>query len=65
MYELTKRIDSNQFNHQRNMLKNSKGNDSILTVFLGVDKSLEYFKETCGDHLVYTPVKKGLSSLDA
>ncbi len=64
LYELTKGIDSNQYNHQRSVLKNSKGNDSILTIFLGIDKPLEYFKETCGDHLFYTPSTKGLSSLE-
>jgi len=43
----------------------SKGNDSILTLFLGIDLDRDYFRSRCGAHAFYTPSKIGLSSLPA
>lgn len=40
------------------------GNDSVLTFFLGVNRSPDYFQETCGPHFFYTPDLHGLSSLN-
>ncbi len=41
-----------------------KGNDSVLTFFLGVNEPPAYFDEICGPHTFYTPDLQGLSSLN-
>ena len=41
-----------------------RGNDSVLTFFLGVNELPECFNEICGPHTFYTPDLQGLSSLD-
>ena len=50
---------------QRSLVNQSKGNDSILTLFLGIDLDRDYFRSRCGAHAFYTPSKIGLSSLPA
>ena len=37
------------------------GNDSIYTVFLGVDLDKNYFAEKCSEHFFYTPSRVGQS----
>ncbi|HSM23952.1 MAG TPA: NAD(P)/FAD-dependent oxidoreductase, partial [Anaerolineaceae bacterium] len=37
------------------------GNDSIFTVFLGVDLDKKYFAEKCSEHFFYTPSRVGQS----
>lgn len=49
--------------HQKLITACSVGNDSILTLFLGVDLKKEYFEKICGSHAFYTPTVEGLSSL--
>jgi phytoene dehydrogenase-like protein len=41
-----------------------RGNDSVLTFFLGVDESPGHFDEICGPHTFYTPDLQGLSGLN-
>jgi phytoene dehydrogenase-like protein len=41
-----------------------RGNDSVLTFFLGVNEPPAIFDEICGPHTFYTPDLHGLSSLD-
>lgn len=49
------------------LVESHGGGDSILTLFLGVDLSIDYFKDKCGAHCFYTPSTKGISkaSLEA
>lgn len=48
---------------QRSLANGSEGNDSILTLFMGVDLSPDYFNGICGAHAFYTPKTDGLTSL--
>jgi phytoene dehydrogenase-like protein len=41
-----------------------RGNDSVLTFFLGVNETPSRFEEICGPHTFYTPDLQGLSSLN-
>jgi phytoene dehydrogenase-like protein len=47
---------------QKELVKNNRGGDSILTLYLGVDLDKTFFKEICGAHSFYTPKDVGLSS---
>jgi phytoene dehydrogenase-like protein len=47
---------------KRAELKDLRGGDSVLTLYLTVRESKEYFSELCTGHFFYTPVKTGLSS---
>lgn len=49
---------------KRAELKDLRGGDSVWTVYLSVNERREYFSEICTGHFFYTPVKKGLSSLN-
>ncbi len=47
---------------KKHLINSSKGGDSILTVFLGIDLDKDYFQKRCGDHSFYTPSSVGLSA---
>jgi phytoene dehydrogenase-like protein len=49
---------------QKQKVLTHRGNDSVLTFFLGVNEPPAYFDEICGPHTFYTPELQGLSSLD-
>ncbi|MCJ7693842.1 MAG: FAD-dependent oxidoreductase, partial [Anaerolineaceae bacterium] len=42
-------------------LLNKSGNDSVFTVFLGVNLDKSYFSSKCSEHLFYTPNRIGQS----
>jgi phytoene dehydrogenase-like protein len=42
-------------------VKDKTGNDSVYTLFLGVDLNKEYFASKHSEHFFYTPVKTGQS----
>jgi phytoene dehydrogenase-like protein len=42
-------------------VQDKKGNDSVYTLFLGVDLNKEYFASKHSEHFFYTPVKTGQS----
>jgi phytoene dehydrogenase-like protein len=46
---------------KRAFFKGMTGNDSVLTIFLGVNLGHQYFKEISNGHFFYTPSRKGLS----
>jgi phytoene dehydrogenase-like protein len=46
----------------KNNILNSRGSDSVFTMFLEVDDSLEIFKKISNGHFFYTPSKKGLGN---
>lgn len=43
-------------------IRDKAGNDSILTVYLGVNKDKSYFSEIATEHFFYTPNRKGQSA---
>ena len=63
LYNVTTGIDTPSFQKQQRLSQNSKGGDSVLTVFLAVDQDQSYFRDRCGAHMFYTPNPMGLSSL--
>jgi phytoene dehydrogenase-like protein len=48
---------------QRRIVRQSKGIDSVLTLFIGTDLPPEQIDDACGAHAFYTPRTAGLSSL--
>lgn len=44
------------------ILQGKTGNDSVLTLFLGLDMDKEYFSSIASEHFFYTPVRTGLST---
>lgn len=48
---------------QKSLVEKSRGGDTILTVFLGVEKDETYFQERCGSHRFHTPSLEGLSTV--
>lgn len=63
LYRITSGVDTPGFQKQRGLSQKSKGGDSVLTVFAGVNQDPGYFSERCGAHMFYTPTATGLSSL--
>jgi len=63
LYEAIEKQESIKINNQRELVSKGITNDSILTVFLGVNKGNEYFMGICGAHAFYTPSYQGLSSI--
>jgi phytoene dehydrogenase-like protein len=63
LYQVTEGINTPDFEKQRRLSQDSRGGDSILTFFVGVDRPKEYFEDKCGAHMFYTPQTIGLSSL--
>jgi phytoene dehydrogenase-like protein len=50
----------NEFLTKREKLSQSRGGDSVFTVFIEVDEPLESFREIAHGHFFYTPSKEGL-----
>jgi phytoene dehydrogenase-like protein len=46
---------------RQKMIMDKSGNDSVFSVFLGVDLEKEYFAERCSEHFFFTPSRKGQS----
>jgi len=44
-------------------LREHRGGDSVLSLFLSVDESPEYFRKICEGHFFYTPSPKGLGNI--
>lgn len=55
--------DSPTIAKQRTAAGQGTGGDSILTLYLGVNLSADYFVDICGAHGFYTASTEGLSSL--
>jgi len=51
-----------EFEKQR--ILSSKGAESVFIIYLGVNRPPEYFKEHGGEHLFYTPSRKGLGEIN-
>lgn len=47
---------------RQKMVLGKSGNDSILTIFLGVNLDKQYFSDRCTEHFFYTPSRIGQSS---
>ncbi|WKY47078.1 FAD-dependent oxidoreductase [Eubacteriaceae bacterium ES3] len=63
LYEIMRGNQTSQVETQRAIVARSSGGDSILTLFIGVNLSKEYFLNSCGPHAFYTPDTLGLSAL--
>lgn len=63
LYESIQGVSSDFVERKKSLLQKSKGGDSVFTIFLGVNKSKEYFKERCGAHMFFTPSLLGISSV--
>ena len=47
---------------RKDILKN-RGSESVFTLYLEVDRPIEYFKKISNGHFFYTPSKKGLNNI--
>jgi len=47
---------------RREEISDKKGNDSVLTLYLGVDLDKSYFADIASEHFFYTPSRKGESA---
>lgn len=56
-------INVEEYKTNKKNMENSKGNDSIYTLYLSTDLSPEYYKGKCSEHTFYTPNKVGLTSI--
>jgi len=63
LYSSIRGIQPPNVETQRSLVNRSEGNDSILTLFIGVNLDRNYFNNICGTHAFYTPKTEGLSSL--
>jgi len=52
-----------QVREQQQKIRENRGGDSILTLYLGVKLAPAYFARRCGPHCFYTPSKAGLSAI--
>jgi phytoene dehydrogenase-like protein len=48
-------------NERKQLISDKLGNDSVYTMFLGVNLDKEYFAKKCTAHLFYTPSRAGHS----
>lgn len=48
---------------QQQKIRQNRGGDSILTLFLGINLEPTHFARRCGPHCFYTPSKAGLSAI--
>lgn len=63
LYSAVKGNQPQNVEKQRSLVNQSEGNDSIMTLFMGVDLNRDYFNNIGGAHAFYTPKTDGLSSL--
>lgn len=60
------KIAQSDLRHQivdkQKLLSNKSGNDSVYTMFLGVNLDKDYFEKKCTAHFFYTPSRIGQSS---
>ncbi|MFO7756362.1 MAG: NAD(P)/FAD-dependent oxidoreductase [Bacteroidales bacterium] len=49
-----------KFNDTKNRILNKRGGDSVFTVFMEVDSSLDSFRKIAHGHFFYTPSREGL-----
>ncbi|WP_373485026.1 phytoene desaturase family protein [Acetobacterium malicum] len=54
-----------QVREQQQKIRENRGGDSILTLYLGVKLAPAYFARRCGPHCFYTPSKAGLSAIQS
>lgn len=52
-----------EIDKRKALISNKAGNDSIFTMYLGLNLGKEYFSNKCTAHLFYTPDRAGQSSV--
>ncbi|MFA6617550.1 MAG: NAD(P)/FAD-dependent oxidoreductase [Candidatus Neomarinimicrobiota bacterium] len=50
--------------NMKDKLESLRGGESVLSVYLALDQSVEHFRKICSEHLFYTADKTGLSTVD-
>ena len=65
LYKLAKGPDSPKVRQMRELTAESRGADSIFTLFVGLDQDVDYVRSHSGAHVFYTPETKGLHTLPA
>ncbi len=63
LYQAANATRTQQAGKQRDLVEKGQGGDSILTLFMGVHLTKDYFEIRCGAHAFYTPCVSGLSLL--
>lgn len=53
-----------QFEREKQRILTSKGSESVFIMNLGVNRSPSYFKDRGGEHLFFTPSRKGLGEVN-
>ncbi len=61
---LRKRNQIKAIEKRRQEIEPLRGGDSVLSLYVMVDLTPEYFSDYCSEHCFYTPVKDGLLSMD-
>lgn len=51
------------FNETKSLVLNSRGTDTVFSLFLQIDEPLETFGSIANGHLFYTPSRKGLGNV--
>lgn len=52
-----------KFENTKKQMLNSKGSESVFSLYLAVDLPVSYFGDIANGHFFYTPSKKGLNNL--
>jgi len=55
---------TNQIASETQSILSSKGAESVFILFLAVDRPPSYFQENGGEHMFYTPSRKGLGDVN-
>ena len=69
LHQLYNIVDLEHFKENKKIIKKrdqilkNRGGDSVFSLYLGVNKELEYFKNISNGHFFYTPNKKGLNNI--
>lgn len=51
----------NAISNRKELIKDKTGNDSVLTLFLALNREPEFFAKIASEHFFYTPSKMGLT----
>ena len=48
----------------KDKMRSLRGGESVFTLYISVDQSIEHFRNICSEHFFYTPKTTGLSTVD-
>lgn len=69
LYNIIDEVNPNNTNialmkKTKTLINNSHGNDSIYSIYIKTNLSPSYYKDKCTEHTFFTPIIKGLSSIE-